>query len=139
MEVANNYTSQRKVENGGTLDAKLLEGSYNTFMRFMNNLDDSINNSLNVLFGVKPLSYIDKTPTQKGRINQDPHLIQKSRITVLHAVGLFALEEALPSKQHCPNFPVVTLLLKVLNVPSDEAASTITRHIPEDTTVQIKR
>ena len=109
MEVANNYTSQRKVENGGKLDAKVLEGPYKTFTRFMNNLDDSINNSSTVLFGVKPLSYIDKTPNHKRKNLSGPTSdSKKSNNTVARgwlvcSGGNFTFPDAL-SKTPCRNF-----------------------------------
>ena len=109
VEVANNYTSQRKVENGGTLEAKLLDGPYNTFTRFINNLDDSINNSSNVLFGVKPLSYIEKTPPQKRKNQSGATFDSKkpnnsvARGWLVCTGGSFTFPAAL-SKLPCRNF-----------------------------------
>ena len=91
VEVANNYTSQHMVENGGTLEVSLLDGPYKTFIWFINNLDDSINNSSNVLFSVKPLLYIGKSPNQK-RKNQSNTTSNPKKATTIARV------EASPSR-----------------------------------------
>lgn len=65
MEIATNYTYQRLVNNGGSLPPDLLDGPFKTFHRITNNLEDALNNSSNTLFGVCPLSYIEKHNKRK--------------------------------------------------------------------------
>ena len=65
VDLASNWTSQRLVENEASLPPTLLDGAYRTYERILNNLDDTLNNSSNILFGVKPLSYVDKTPSKR--------------------------------------------------------------------------
>ncbi len=65
VDLASNWTSQRLVENDATLPSTLLDSAYRTYDRILNNLDDTLNNSSNILFGVKPLSFVDKTPTKR--------------------------------------------------------------------------
>ena len=109
VDISNNFTYQRKVENDGTLPATLLDAPFNTFNRFMNNLDDALNNVSNTLFGVKPLSYVEKVPAK--RKNQSGNLSdhKKSNTTgtprgwLVCTNGTFSFPKAL-SKLPCRNF-----------------------------------
>ena len=65
VDLASNWTSQRLVENEGTLAPTFLDSAYRTYERISNNLDDTLNNSSNILFGVKPLSYNEKAPAKR--------------------------------------------------------------------------
>ena len=70
VEVSNNFTYQRKVENEANMPASLLDATFKTYERFMNNLDDALNNASNLLFGVKPLSFIEQSAPSKRKQQQ---------------------------------------------------------------------
>ena len=109
VDAASNWTSQRLVENGGTLSPKFLEGAFRTYERIVNNLDDTLNNSSNILFGVKPLSYIDKHTSNKRKSTSSPDTSAKRSNTgvvkgwLVCSDGAFSFPENL-SKQPCRNF-----------------------------------
>ena len=78
VKEANNYTSQRKVDNGSTLESTLLEGPYRTFTLFIKKtLDNALKNNSSILFGVKSLSFDDRTPNQKRKSHLGPALDSK--------------------------------------------------------------
>ena len=109
VDLASNWTSQRLVENEGSLLPTLLDNAYHTYERILNNLDDTLNNSSNILFGVKPLSYIDKAST-KRQSSSSPESSNKrqnsSGVTkgwFVCTSGTFSFPENL-SKQPCRNY-----------------------------------
>ena len=91
------------------MDPKLLDGPYTTFEQFKNNLDDSLNNASNVLFGVKPLSYLERTPGQKRKNNMNSSSDSKkpnigvTKGWLVCSGGIFSFPSAL-SKLPCRNY-----------------------------------
>lgn len=62
VELANNYyTYQRLVDTGGSLLPTILDGPYKMLERILNIIwTMCLNNSSNTLFGIQPLSYMDR-------------------------------------------------------------------------------
>ena len=58
VDLASNWTSQRLVENEGTLPSSLLDNAYRMYEHIKNNLEDTFNNSSNILLALShyPLS-----------------------------------------------------------------------------------
>ena len=67
VDATSNWTSQRLVENGGSLQPSFLHGAFRTYVCIINNLDNTLNNSSNILFVVKPLSYIENSGLNKRK------------------------------------------------------------------------
>ena len=109
VDIDSNWTSQRLVENEGTLPSTLLDSAYRTFDRISNNLDDTLNNSSNILFGVKPLSYVEKVPLKRRSTSSpdNPNKRQNNTDTtkgwIVCTSGTFSFPENL-SKQPCRNY-----------------------------------
>ncbi len=108
VDLASNWTSQRLVENEATLPSSLLDGAYRTYERILNNLDDTLNNSSNILFGVKPLSYVDKAPVKRKTTSPEGSS-KRSNTTIVTkgwiicTSGSFSFPENL-TKQPCRSY-----------------------------------
>ena len=136
----NNFTYQRKVENETTMSASLLNATYKTYDCFVNNLDDALNNALNVLFGIKPISHVEKTPIFKQKHQQagslsdskKPNANGTAKGWLVCTNGSFSFPKTL-SKLPCCNFP-----LKVLNVTLVATVRTIIKSTLAGTSDQTK-
>ena len=110
VDLASNWTSQRLVENEGTLPSSLLDDAYCTYEHIKNNLEDTLDNSSNILFGVKPLSFVEAKNSQKRKSSNSPEGANKRQnggmITkgwIICTGGTISFPENL-SKQPCRNY-----------------------------------
>ena len=110
VDLASNSTSEQLVGNEGTLPSSLLNNAYCTYECINNNLEDTLNNSSNILFGVRPLSYVEvKTSSKRKSSNSLDGATKRQNncaITkgwVVYTGGTFSFTENL-SKQPCRNY-----------------------------------
>ena len=114
VNAASNWTSQRLVENDGSLQPSFLDGSFRTYDCIVNKLGDTLNISSNILFGVKPLSYIEKPGLNEQKFSSPSDNVSKrsnSGVTKGWLVcldGSYTFPENL-SKQSCRNYATVGL------------------------------
>ena len=79
VDIATNFTYQRLVDNGSPLPCDVLDPPFKTYKRILNNLDDTLNNSSNILFGVKPLSFVDRSQKRKSNGASPPTVDGKNK------------------------------------------------------------
>ena len=110
VDLASNWTSQRLIENEVTLPSSLLDNAFRTYEHIINNVEDTLNNSSNILFGVRPLSYVEVKTLSKRKSSNSPDGVTKRQnngaITkgrIICTGGTFSFPENL-SKQPCRNF-----------------------------------